>query len=579
MLACLTGMLAAAALDGLAIYLLFPLIDLLQGKVPAAGERDPLVLRLLQEVLPGRSREGLMAPYCGVVVVAFLVRAAVSITVFFLASLLTVQVSRNVRENLFHRLLHAPQAVFDRTKTGELNNLFTTNVGWVTMAVENLLQLCLRGSMLVAYLTFVIWQSWQVALLLAGVVVVMGSLLAAIQAPLKRRGMRLGSAQAQMAGLLSDAFGGMRVIRYSGAQEVIGGRFADQSRTTAEADARSRRLAAAVPVILELLALLSVMLIVLIAFFWLIRVHLLAASALLAILVAAMRVIPILNMVATAYGLVTVAAGYMEQLEPWLNLPRFPMRPFGTREFDGLASELRFEDVSFSYAPDKPALSNVSFSVPAGGKVALVGASGSGKSTVAAVLMRLREPDSGRVLLDGTDFWEFSPESWHRCLGVVEQEPFLFHDTIRANIGFGLAGIPQAQIDNALRVADLEKVVAAQPQGLDTVIGERGATLSGGQRQRLAIARAVARDPHLLILDEATSALDTVTEREVQRALDAAVRDRTTLIIAHRLSTVRNADRIVVLDHGRVVEQGSWDELTGRDGPFARLVRLNELKG
>lgn len=577
--ACLSAMLVAAVLDGLGIYLLVPLIDLLQGTVPKDGESDPLVLRLLQQALPGRERSALMAPYCGVVVTAFLLRATASAAVIFLATQLTVRVARNVRESLFFRLLSASQSVFDRTKSGELHTLFNHHVGWLIVGVDNLLQIALRGSLLVAYLTFVIWQSWQVALLLAVIVAGMGGLVASVQAKLKERGMRLGTAQTVLGGILNDALGGMRVIRYSGAQALVGAQYQRQSEVAGDADCSSRRMGAVIPTVIELLALLAVMAIVLVSFYWLIQARLLAASGLLAILVAAMRTIPNLNLVASAYGLVTVSAGYMEQLKPWMTLPTFPERPFGTREFSGIRKELLFEGITYQYSPDKPALSGVTFSVPAGAKVALVGASGSGKSTIAAVLMRLREPGAGRILVDGTDFWEFSPESWHRCLGVVEQEPFLFHDTIRANIRFGLPNVTQAQIDHALEVADLGQVIAALPQGLDTVIGERGAALSGGQRQRLAIARAVARDPHLLILDEATSALDTVTEREVQRALDAAVRNRTTLIIAHRLSTVRNADRIVVLDHGRVVEQGTWEELTSREGPFARLVQLNELKG
>jgi ABC-type multidrug transport system fused ATPase/permease subunit len=260
-------------------------------------------------------------------------------------------------------------------------------------------------------------------------------------------------------------------------------------------------------------------------------------------------------------------------------LPKYPTRSFGTRMFEGIARELSIENISYGYNADRLALSDVSFHIPAGAKVALVGSSGSGKSTMAALLMRLREPLAGTIRVDGTDFWEFSPASWHQRLGVVEQEPFLFNETIRANLTFGLKDPTEQQIRNALRIANLEEVVAALPLGIDTPVGERGAQLSGGQRQRLAIARAVARDPRLLILDEATSALDTISELEVQRALDEAMKGRTTLIIAHRLSTVRNSDWIVVMHEGRVVEQGTWANLMDHQGAFAKLVQLNELKG
>jgi ATP-binding cassette subfamily B protein len=175
--------------------------------------------------------------------------------------------------------------------------------------------------------------------------------------------------------------------------------------------------------------------------------------------------------------------------------------------------------------------------------------------------------------VDGVDYWEFSAASWHRNLGVVEQEAFLFHDTLARNIAYGREQVTREQIEAAVRMAHLEDVVAELPEGLETIVGERGVLLSGGQRQRLAIARALVHNPRLLILDEATSALDNLAERQVQAALDRAVEGRTVLVIAHRLSTIRNADRIVVLEAGRVSEQGTWEELVKCGGKFSELLR------
>ena len=222
------------------------------------------------------------------------------------------------------------------------------------------------------------------------------------------------------------------------------------------------------------------------------------------------------------------------------------------------------------------ALADVAFDIPAGQTVALVGSSGSGKSTIASLLLRLREPTAGRIVADGADYWEYSPASWHARLGMVEQEAFLFHDTVANNIQFGRQGVTPEQLRRAVAAAHLDDVIRGLPQGLETVVGERGTMLSGGQRQRLAIARAVVANPQLLILDEATSALDNVSERQVQAALDEARHQRTVVVIAHRLSTVRSADWIVVLDHGRVAEQGTWDELTARGGQFSRLLKSAE---
>ena len=188
----------------------------------------------------------------------------------------------------------------------------------------------------------------------------------------------------------------------------------------------------------------------------------------------------------------------------------------------------------------------------------------------------MREPTAGRIVADGVDFWEFSPASWHARLGMVEQEAFLFHDTVAANICFGRPDVTPEQLRRAVSAAHLGDVIRGLPAGLETVVGERGSMFSGGQRQRLAIARAIVADPQLLILDEATSALDNVSERLVQTALDEARHHRTVVVIAHRLSTVRSADRIVVLDRGRVVESGTWDELTALGGHFSRLLKSAE---
>ena len=214
----------------------------------------------------------------------------------------------------------------------------------------------------------------------------------------------------------------------------------------------------------------------------------------------------------------------------------------------------------------------MSFAVSRGETVAIVGRSGSGKSTVAALLLRLRAPTSGHVFVDGSDYWDFTPESWHRAVALVEQDAFLFHGTLRENIVYGSPDATNARLARALAIANLDDVVAQLPRGLDTIVGERGAMISGGQRQRIAIARAVVRNPGILILDEATSHLDVVSEQLVQQALQRAAEGRTTVVIAHRLSTIREADRIVVLEQGRVAETGTWEELQVRGGVFQQLL-------
>ena len=234
--------------------------------------------------------------------------------------------------------------------------------------------------------------------------------------------------------------------------------------------------------------------------------------------------------------------------------------------------EVRFEDVSFSYPGSVPVLNDVSFTAKPGTSVALVGHTGAGKTTTMALLQRMWDPTDGQILIDGQNLRGVTLDSLRRSIGVVFQESLLFNRTIRDNLRVGNADATDEQIEQACRMADAHEFIMRQPQGYDTMIGERGATLSGGQRQRLAIARALLKDPPILILDEATSALDAATEAKVSRALKTLMAGRTTFIIAHRLSTVRDADEILVFDQGRIVEQGTFNQLLAKNGTFAALV-------
>jgi ATP-binding cassette subfamily B protein len=250
--------------------------------------------------------------------------------------------------------------------------------------------------------------------------------------------------------------------------------------------------------------------------------------------------------------------------------PEIVDRP-GAKPLRVKRGEIKFDNVSFAYDPERPILKDVSFEVPAGKMVAIVGPSGAGKSTISRILFRFYELSSGRVTIDGQNIRDVTQASLRAAIGMVPQDTVLFNDTIEYNIRYGRPEASESEVREAARLAQIHAFILTLPQGYDALVGERGLKLSGGEKQRVAIARTILKSPPILMLDEATSALDSHTEKEIQDALERVARERTSLVIAHRLSTVVHADNIIVLDHGEIVEQGTHLELLAKGGLYASL--------
>ena len=311
------------------------------------------------------------------------------------------------------------------------------------------------------------------------------------------------------------------------------------------------------------------------------------ASTFMAFIFAFYLVIDPAKKLSKAWYNVQKGLGAMERVEEVLNIPnpladnsttRQPDNLNKARPLDAMKVGLAVEGLSFRYTPDGPMiLEDISIDLPKGKVVALVGASGGGKSTIADLLPRFYDPTEGRITLDGHDIRDYRLRDLRNRFGIVSQEAILFNDSIYNNIVFGMENVTATQVEEAARVANAHDFITASPNGYQTNIGDRGNKLSGGQRQRLTIARAILRNPDILILDEATSALDSESERLVQDALKKLMSGRTALVIAHRLSTIQKADEIIVLDHGRIIERGTHAELLAKGGVYRKLVNLQEV--
>jgi ATP-binding cassette subfamily B protein len=266
----------------------------------------------------------------------------------------------------------------------------------------------------------------------------------------------------------------------------------------------------------------------------------------------------------------------MEKMFELLDVAPDVVESPGAKSLQLSSGEVRFENLSFRYLEDQPVLENISFTIPGGQMVAVVGPSGSGKSTLSRMLLRFYDPDQGRVLIDGQDIRELTLQSLRAVMGVVPQDTVLFNDTIGYNIAYGRPGVSEDEIRHAAKIAQIDDFILQHPQGYDILVGERGLKLSGGEKQRVAIARTALKQARILIFDEATSSLDSRSEKAIQNALERVAESRTTLVIAHRLSTVVNADQIIVLDKGRIAERGKHSELLEQQGLYQQMWQLQQ---
>lgn len=570
LIATLASSLIMVVFEGVGVGLLVPLLSLLLGGPNAVPMRP---LQWLQSAWPNHSPAFYVGVCCSAIVLAIAAKNVAGYIAQLFAARLKRRVATSLRAALFERLQRANLDIFDQRPGGEIANVFLVETYRTTVAIDAAVGFAQRAGIALFYVAALFYISWPLTTLVVVMGGALGGALGAVYRRLGQAGTRLTDLNHRLSTVLEQSFAGVRVVRATNAQDAEIERFHEVNHAQASSDEETTRAIALLFPLTETLGVMGAMVIVACAYIFFVRTELMLSSYLLWYGFVLLRLLPLLNTLYSMQGHLFYVAGGIREVDRFLNTPIYPDRPFGTIEFSGLRHALRLEGAGFTYSTGTQALHDVDCEVRAGQTVAIVGSSGSGKSTLASLLLRLRAPTSGRISVDGIDYWLFSPESWHRSISLVEQDAFLFHGTLRENVLYGWQHVSEGSLDRAIVAANLSDMVASLPAGLDTLVGERGVMVSGGQRQRIAIARAIVRDPSILVLDEATSHLDSVSEQLVQQALSNAARGRTTIVIAHRLSTIRNADWIVVFEHGRIVEQGTWELLQAAKGTFDRLVR------
>lgn len=481
-----------------------------------------------------------------------------------------------IQKRIFEQFQALNLSYFTKTKSGDLINTITAEVSQLRNIFDTISFMIVRGSILGIYAISMLWISWQLTIVVVILFTLTALLISKLFTIIREVSFKTTKARSEYTSRAIEFINGIRTIKVSVAEDFERRKIDQSAFDVFTTEKESWFTKAIVEPIPEALSVILVLGILIFCFEFLIPAGKLQIASLLTLLFIIVRTLPIVRQLNSARGTVNQHQGAVRATKKLLEPQGKPFFENGYREFRGLEREIVFDGVDFAYNPDSLVLKNINLSIKCGEMVALVGASGAGKTTLADLLPRFYDPTGGKILVDGVDLRSLEIDSWRSKMSVVSQDTFIFNTSVRENIAYGLDDVPEETIIEAARQANALEFIEQLSNGFDSVLGDRGVLLSGGQRQRIAIARALLRNPQILILDEATSALDSITERLIQESIEQLAVGRTVIAIAHRLSTIARADKIVVLEKGQIVEEGTYQELLDKKEQFWQYHQMQK---